>query len=88
MPLPKDHEWPAGEKPLCAGKLRNKSRGCGKPNTCTLNHDPASSWSAVLMEFMKQWVDKHACLAWNPFVVTPEMIGMAYSKSPSKVDKK
>ena len=81
MPMPKDGDWPEGEKPLCGGKLRDGSRGCGRPQTCTFNHSPPSSWSASLLEFMKKHVAKNDCLKWNYNVVTPEMLGLQYARS-------
>ncbi len=79
--MPKDHEWPEGEKPLCAGKLQDGIKGCGRPNSCAFNHAYPNAWSPALMKFMKAHVDKHECLKWNYNDVTPEMLGMQYSKS-------
>ena len=87
MPMPKDHEWPAGEKPLCSGKLRNGTRGCGRPGQCSFNHQPPAGWSPTLLDFMKSWVEDHKKeLSWNFNVASPEILGLQYNQS-KKVEK-
>ncbi len=85
--MPEKSEWPQGEKHLCVGKLGNDSKGCGNPEGCKLNHKEPKAWSARLFEVMQAHVAKHPILAWNPSLVTPEMLGLELNKSPSKVAK-
>ena len=85
LKMPKDEDYPAGEKPLCAPNLRNGSKGC-KNRNCKCNHAGPKKWSKALMEFMKEWMaaDNHGTMKWNPVVMTPEILNLTYSNNKSK----
>ena len=77
--------WPPGVTPLCPAILRDKSKGCPKDN-CQDSHDGPDEWSDPTWVVLKEMVVAHSYLTWNKAMVTPEMLGMEYSKSdPTKV---
>ena len=88
LKMPKDEDYPTGEKPLCAPALRNGSKGC-KNCACKCNHSWPKKWSKALMDFMKEWMaaDDRATMKWNPEVMTPKVLGMKYSNNKSKGTK-
>ena len=71
--------WPSGETPLCAGTLRNLSKGCGNPATCTKSHLHISKWSKKMLDFMKAHVKTNAdTLSWNHKFATAKIMGLKY----------
>ena len=85
LALPQRHDYPRGERFLCAGALRNNSKGCGARETCTLNHDPMHKWSKVLVRFMDDFMRTQKGQSWNPNIATAEILGMKYSTNRGKV---
>ena len=76
--------YPEGEIALCPAALRNKSKGCANPK-CTRSHDGPDKWSAAMTACMIAHVEADANLAWNPQVMTPEMLKLKHSKTPDEV---
>ena len=75
--------YPEGEIALCPAALRNKSKGCANPK-CSRSHDGPDKWSPAMTSCMIAHVKADDNLAWNPQVMTPEMLKLKHSKTPVK----
>ena len=64
MPMPEFDDYPKGEKPLCAGTVKDNTWGCGSRGKCELDHSPHDQWSQPKAAFMQKFVEatKNMCL--------------------------
>ena len=75
MPMPEFDDYPKGEKPLCAGTVKDNTWGCGSRGKCELDHTPHDQWSKPKTSFMQQFVKVTKNMWWNKEVVSDEWLG-------------
>ena len=75
MPMPEFDAYPKGEKPCCAGIVKDKTWGCGSRRKCELDHAPHDQWSKPKATFMQKFVKATANMWWNRDLVSDEWLG-------------
>ena len=75
MPMPEFDAYPKGEKPCCAGIVKDKTWGCGSRTKCELDHSPHDQWSKPKATFMQKFVKATANMWWNKELVSDEWLG-------------
>jgi hypothetical protein len=75
MPMPEHDAYPKGEKPCCAGTVKDNTWGCGSRGKCDLDHAPHDEWSKPKATFMQKFVKSTANMWWNKEIVSDEWLG-------------
>ena len=84
MPMPDFDDYPKGEKPLCAGTVKDNTWGCGSRGKCELDHSAHDKWSQPKAAFMQKFVKATKNMWWNKDIVSDDWLGVRLGNPATK----